>query len=115
MLARDCGFPACHGAPDRFFRVWAPNRTRLDPGTTALGAPVTPAELDATYDRARSMLASASSPEASLLVRKPLDDAAGGSEHMGRDARGHNVYASKDAPGWRAIAGWAGVALGGTP
>jgi len=115
VLARDCAFPACHGAPERFFRVYAPNRARLDPAATPLGAPVTADEIGATYDRARSMLSSSTSPAESLLVRKPLDDAAGGAEHMGRDARGRNVYASKDDPGWRAIAAWAGVAVGGAP
>src|ERR1700755_2646142 len=35
VLLRDCGFQACHGSPERFFRVWGPGRTRYPvPGTT---------------------------------------------------------------------------------
>lgn len=110
VLLRDCGFPACHGEPARFFRVLGPGRTRLDPATGLYAAP-TPEEIDATFDRARSMLSGATEPAESLLVRKPLEAEAGGAAHMGRDALGRNVYASREAPGWRAIAAWAGVAL----
>lgn len=110
VLLRDCGFPACHGDTSRFFRVLGPGRTRLDP-TTGLYAAPTSAEIDATYDRARSMLSGAPEPRQALLVRKPLEASAGGAAHMGRDALGRNVYASTDAAGWRAIAGWAGVTL----
>src|SRR5262245_16519045 len=29
ILLRDCGFQACHGSQERFFRVYGPGRTRL--------------------------------------------------------------------------------------
>ncbi len=105
VLARDCGFAACHGDPARFFRVWAPGRTRLDP---VLGpfAPATPEEIEETYDRARAMLATADGPEESLLLRKPLESSAGGAAHMGIDAAGRDVYADRDAPGWQALSSW---------
>jgi hypothetical protein len=106
VLARDCGFPACHGSPDRFFRVFAPGRTRLDPATGPFEPP-TAEEIDATYERARSMLAGATRVEDSFLYRKPLEPSAGGSQHMGRDRFGRNVYGNVRASGHRAIATWA--------
>jgi hypothetical protein len=56
VLLRDCGFVACHGDGGRAFRVVGPGRTRLDP-LDALDAPPTAAELDATFERTVSMLA----------------------------------------------------------
>src|SRR5687768_14460175 len=71
ILARDCSFPQCHGAPERFFRVYAPGRTRLGAGVDVGMA--SDEELAATYERTRSMLATADQPEDSLLLRKPLE------------------------------------------
>jgi hypothetical protein len=106
ILVRDCGFPACHGSADRFFRVFGPGRTRLDEATT-ITAPATAAELDATYDRARSMLSGAASAESSLLVRKPLEVDLGGAPHMGVDQHGRDVYATTEAGGYVALLEWA--------
>lgn len=112
VLLRDCAFPACHGNPSRFFRVFGPGRTRLDPTTGLYSAPTT-AEIDASFDRARSMLSGVPDPRQALLLRKPLEPSEGGAAHMGVDALGRNVYSTRDDPGWRAIAAWAG-ALAGT-
>lgn len=110
ILVRDCGYPACHGDRDRFFRIFSPGRTRLSPATP-LYDPATLEEVDATFDRARSMLAAVSDPRQSLLLRKPLEASAGGGAHAGLDELGRNVYASEADPSWRAIARWAGAAL----
>ena len=114
VLARDCGFPACHGDPDRFFQVFAPGRTRLDPAHGPF-TPATVEEIDRTFDRARAMLAMSSEPAQSLLLRKPLEESSGGAAHMGVDAYGRNVYASPDAPGYQAIAAWARGESGACP
>jgi hypothetical protein len=109
QLARDCGFPTCHGNEGRFFQVWAPGRARLDESTGILAAP-TRAELERSYERALSMLGSyggAATPEDSLLLRKPLEASEGGAAHQGLDAFGRNVYASKEDAGWQRIAQWA--------
>jgi len=112
ILARDCGFPACHGSSDRFFRVFGPGRARLDE-ETALTDVVTPGELAASYDRARSMLSGASSAESSLLVRKPLEVDLGGAPHMGVDQHGRDVYSSENSQGYIALLEWARA--GGLP
>ena len=109
QLARDCGFPTCHGNEGRFFQVWAPGRARLDESTGILAAP-TRAELERSYERALSMLGSyggAATAEDSLLLRKPLEASEGGAAHQGLDAFGRNVYASKEDAGWQRIAQWA--------
>jgi hypothetical protein len=106
VLARDCGFPACHGSDERGLQVFAPGRTRLDPMTPQLEA-ATPEEIALAFDRARSFLGGARSVEESLLLRKPLAIDAGGAGHMGRDEAGRDVYQSTEAPGWMTIAAWA--------
>ena len=106
ILARDCAFPACHGSPDRFFRVYAPGRTRLS-ADTEIDALATPEEIDLAWERTRSMLASASSPGESWLVRKPLALSAGGAPHMGLDEHGRDVYADREDPRWRTLYAWA--------
>lgn len=109
ILLRDCGFVACHGDGGRAFRVVGPGRTRLDP-LDALDAPPTTAELDATYERTVSMLATAETPGDTLLLRKPLDAAAGGAAHQGVDRFGRNVYASREDASWQALEAWVSAA-----
>jgi hypothetical protein len=104
ILVRDCGFTECHGGEPRFFRVVGPGHVRLDPATR-LTDPVTAAELQLSYDRARSML-DADDPNNSLLLRKPLEVAAGGSGHEGTDSFGRNVYRSVDAPDFQSLVRW---------
>jgi hypothetical protein len=67
----------------------------------------TPDEIALTYDRARSMIGGAPSPEESLFLRKPLEIDAGGSGHMGRDSGGRDIYATVDAEGYVALRRWA--------
>jgi hypothetical protein len=104
ILMRDCAFSECHGGEPRFFFVVGPGHVRLDPATRVTDA-VTPAELQLSYDRARSML-DADDPNNSLLLRKPLEVAAGGSGHEGTDSFGRNVYRSVDDPHFQSLVRW---------
>jgi hypothetical protein len=101
VLMRDCGFHACHGAPERLYRIYGPGRARLDPEVRAFGTQ-TGAEASLSYQLALSMI-DARNPERSLLLRKPLAVAAGGSPHGGVDRFGRNVYRSKQDPGYQAL------------
>ncbi|MCA9693779.1 MAG: hypothetical protein KC636_29600, partial [Myxococcales bacterium] len=50
ILLRDCGFPGCHGAEDRYYQVFGPGRTRLAaPGEPPPG----PFDLATPYELAR--------------------------------------------------------------
>ncbi len=104
VLLRDCGFHACHGTTERFFQVFGPGRGRLGLDVMPLD-PMTSAELDHSYERARSMI-DARSLDQSVLLRKPLAAEAGGSGHEGADDLGRNVYQTKLDPGYSALARW---------
>lgn len=104
ILVRDCGFSECHGSSQRFFRVVGPGHERLDPAMR-LTEPVTEAELQFSYDRARSMI-DAGDPPQSMLLRKPLEVSAGGSGHEGTDNYGRDVYRSVDDPSFRVLVTW---------
>jgi len=106
ILLADCGFPACHGDPRRFFSVFGPGRTRLDPATAPYD-PATPDELAQTYSRTRSMLLGPDGVRRSPLLRKPLAIAAGGAGHVGDDPWGTSIYQSKEDPRFRAMFFWA--------
>lgn len=111
VLLRDCAFSECHGAEHRFFQVYGPGRVRLDPALSA-NDPATAPEIELSYERARSMLATDARIEDSLLLRKPLEIAAGGQGHEGTDALGRNVYATRADPGYAALVGWATAPAG---
>lgn len=109
VLLRDCGFPDCHGAPERFFRVYGPGRTRLPLSSSglpldALDLP-SGEELSSTWLLALSMI-DANDPARSQLLLKPLAEEAGGANHMGTDNFGRNVYRTPQDEGYVKIARW---------
>jgi hypothetical protein len=111
VLLRDCGFPTCHGNPERFFRVFGPGRTRILPREQLpLFAPATAAELTATYDRARSMLVTEDGIDNSMLLQKPLE-----AHHGGTDEWGNNVYLSAADPSYQILRAWAHSFMGPAP
>jgi hypothetical protein len=104
VLLRDCAFHACHGGSERFFQVYGPGRARLDPLRSPIDPPA-PDEVMYSYNRALSMI-DANDPESSLLLRKPLALAEGGSGHQGVDAWQRDVYVSREEPGFLALRAW---------
>ena len=108
VLLADCGFPACHGAPERFFRVYGPGRTRLpnSDGTIpeAFDTP-TADEQELTYQLALSMI-NENDRAGSLLLRKPLAVEAGGYGHLGVDNYGRDVYRTTQDAGYVKLARW---------
>ncbi len=116
ILLRDCAFFACHGNSDRFFRIYGPGRLRIS-DTLEYFDPPTPAEIEHTYERARSMLRGVHGVDDSVLLRKPLDANAGGSGlgHRGTDTWGHNVYRSQEDVAYQTIRRWAFAGPGAEP
>jgi len=104
VLLRDCSFIACHGSTERFFQVFGPGRARLDPLTMPIDPP-TASEVLHSYNRALSMI-DARAPGESLLLRKPLSLAAGGTGHEGVDAWMRAVYVTRQEPGFVALEAW---------
>lgn len=110
VLLRDCGFQACHGSQERFFRVFGPGRTRYippDPTIPPRGPlePLSGYERDYTMQLALSMI-DEEDPARSMLLRKPLAVEAGGASHEGIDKYGRNVYRTPDDEGYLEIARW---------
>lgn len=106
VLLADCGFPACHGDPARFFAVFGPGRTRLPPDLDAYDPP-TAEEVALSYTRARSMLVSPDGPRRAPLLRKPLAVSAGGAGHHGDDPWGSAIYRTKRDPRYETLFYWA--------
>lgn len=106
ILLRDCAFPACHGAAERFFHIYGPGRTRLLEETLPY-APATPEELAMSFDRTRSMLVDPDGPRRAPLLRKPLAVGAGGAGHAGDTPYGAAIYLSKEDPSYIALFRWA--------
>lgn len=104
VLLRDCAFSTCHGSTDRFFRVWGPGRTRLNPMSLEFD-PLTGDEASSSYQHAQSMI-DTQNPSRSLILRKPLAVEAGGSGHRGADKFGRNVYRTVNDQGYLTIARW---------
>lgn len=107
VLLRDCGFPACHGDTQRFFRVFGPGRVRLPGKMTTPGALDDPTvnEQAVTYALAQSMI-DPDDPARSPLLRKPLAVEAGGASHFGIDDYGRDVYRTDQDSGYVALARW---------
>jgi hypothetical protein len=109
VLLRDCSFFACHGSNDRLFRVWGPSRRRLYElqagATTDEEDRLQYAEMKKTYESAISFV-DINDPKRSLILRKGLDEQAGGSGHLGLDNFGRNVYRSADSPGYLTLSRW---------
>lgn len=106
ILLRDCAFPACHGTHERFFAVFGPGRTRLDP-MTPIYDPPTSLELELSYDRARSMLVGVHGASDSPFVRKPIPTAQGGAGHRGDDLWGTPVFRTKTDQRYVVLYTWA--------
>lgn len=77
ILTKSCAAYACHGSSVRYFKLFARNRLRLGGSIAKLNAPMTAGERSWNYDSARAMV-DTTNPDASYLLLKPLDQAAGG-------------------------------------
>lgn len=107
VLAGSCAFHACHGAPERPFRLYAPNRLRLDVPEESRAIALTDAERDHNRRAALRFAQPAPGYEEPLLVVKPLDQALGGAFHRGAlDYGGGDVFTEPDDAGLEAIRAW---------
>ncbi len=123
VLLSDCGMSRCHGDTDRFFVVWGPGRTRIQPldevgsadgsGSDESGEsdpsielspldPPTETEIWLSYQRTRSALVHDAAIEDSPLLSKPLV----GRSHGGEDRWGRNLWTQTD-PRWLLLRRWA--------
>ena len=106
MLAKNCSQLACHGATARYFRIYARNRLRDDNDEAGRNAVMREAERAHNYDAARAFVDLAH-PDRSLLLRKPLEQAADGLFHRGATLYGGtDVFPDPTDPEYQVIAQW---------
>jgi hypothetical protein len=112
VLTKSCAAFACHGDARRYFHVFARNRLRLmawgDPlaQEQARNVALTADERAANFDAARGFV-DARSPDASYLLLKPLEGAAGGYYHRGALIFGQgNVFATREDPDFVVFSKW---------
>jgi hypothetical protein len=108
VLQARCGFIACHGDAGQPFRVYARNRLRLDLDLSRpelRNAPLSAEEEQRNFDVARGFARGGSAK--ALLLRKPLDESAGGFFHRARDLYGGtDVFATEADRGFVILKAW---------
>lgn len=114
ILTKSCAMFACHGADgtngtnSRFFRVYARNRLRTpDIPEAQRSSALTTAERAANFAAARALV-DLNSVDDSVLLLKPLEQAAGGSFHRGAEIFGMgNVFADQSDADFQTLRKWA--------
>lgn len=109
VLTKSCGAFACHGDGARFFRLFGRDRLRFGGTEEQRNAFMRDEERAANFNSARAMV-NADNPEESLLLKKPLEQAAGGYYHGAVKLGTANVFPNKDDPDYKTLAAWVGGA-----
>jgi hypothetical protein len=107
VLDERCSMLECHGDVQRPLRVYTRNRLRLDAEPVQLNLPLSGDELRLNFDGAASFAGDERPVQESFLLRKPLDEAAGGYYHEGRELylRG-DVFASEEDSDYQTLLQW---------
>lgn len=105
ILTKSCGALACHGDAKRFFRVFGRNRLRSEGTEEQRNAFMRAEERAFNFNSARAMV-DANDPDASLLLLKPLEQAAGGFYHGATLYGMADVYPNRDDPDHKTLTAW---------
>jgi hypothetical protein len=106
VLTKLCSALACHGDAKRYFKVFARNRLRITGDETQRNVFLRAEERQHNYNAARAFV-DREAPARSLLLRKPLDEAAGGAFHIGATLyKSGDVFAAADDPDYQVLAQW---------
>ena len=105
VFDHSCSALACHGDAQRPFHVFTRNRLRLVGTNTDRNQLLTDEEISANFDNARGF--AADPPEDSWLLRKPLEQAAGGYFHVGKERfGGEDVWTTRDDADYQVVLAW---------
>ena len=106
VLTKYCAALACHGDAQRYFKLFARNRLRITGDESQRNVFMRPEERQHNYNASRAFVDPAR-PERSLLLRKPLDEGAGGAFHVGATLYGAgDVFGDTDDPDYPVLAQW---------
>lgn len=106
VLIKTCAQLACHGNGTRYFRLFGRNRMRLGGTEAQRNSLILPAERCHNFEAA-SAFVDASEPDDSLLLRKPLEQSAGGYYHGGASQFGAgDVFSARTDPDFKVLAEW---------
>jgi hypothetical protein len=106
VLTKNCATFACHGNGTRFFRLFGRNRLRLGGTEAERNAFLRDAERATNFTSTRAFV-DVDRPEESLLLMKPLAEAAGGYYHgAADDFAKRDVFISKDDPEYQVLVSW---------
>jgi len=105
VLTKSCGAFACHGDAKRYFHMFARDRLRLGGTEEQRNAFMRAEERAFNFDAARAMV-SPDAPEDSWLLRKPLEQSAGGYYHGAVPLGSSNVFPNKSDPDYKTLAAW---------
>lgn len=106
ILTKSCSMLACHGTPDRYYRVYARNRLRYGiAGEAERVAPLNAGERRHNFEATRAYVDIDAADE-SLLLKKPLEAAAGGFYHGATRLGKSNVFPSVDDADYAVLRDW---------
>lgn len=105
VLTKSCGAFACHGDAKRFFYFFSRDRLRLGGTEAERNAFMRDSERAFNFNAARAFV-NAEEPENSLILRKPLEQSAGGYYHGAVPLGASNVFPNKEDPDYKTLAEW---------
>lgn len=105
IYLESCSNPSCHARPERPLSLYAPLARRMDESRTHLLEPLTDEEISHNYVVSCVLASEGDTPEATLLLRKPLGEHAdthheGGAVFDGRSDNRYRVLETWVRNGW---------------
>lgn len=106
ILTKNCSMLACHGAPERYYRIYARNRLRYGiAGEAQRNSQLNEGEAKHNFDAARAYV-DVDHADESLLLRKPLEPDAGGFYHGATKFSKLNIFANLESTEYETIQKW---------
>jgi hypothetical protein len=106
ILTKNCSMFACHGTPERYYRIYARNRLRYGiADESKRNSQLNEGERKHNFDATRAFVDIDKADE-SLILKKPLEADAGGFYHGATKLGTANVFPSIEAGEYTTILKW---------
>lgn len=107
VLTKNCAMLACHGTPDRYYRIYARNRLRYGiAGEAERNSVLNAGEARHNFDATRAYVDVGNEGE-SLVLKKTLATDAGGFYHGATQLGNANIFPDVEWPEYKVILDWA--------